>query len=182
MVYNSRTSNAIRKLKQILLVIFGVSSYDRMVEKKVLKSIEHFQRGGIWKWIGIREHYSIRRKYGVNIWPEIKVGRNLQIVHAQNIQVGKTTELGDDCILYHNIDIIAAVKGDNERFGRRHAKIGNGCIIGAGACIIGPITVGNDVFIGAKALVTKDVPDHTVCVGLNEFRKKKEEEIGKRYL
>ena len=169
-------------LKHIVLKAFGVSSYDRMVEKKVIKSIEHFHRGGIWKWIGIREHYQIRRKYGVNIWPEIKVGKNFQIVHSQNIQVGKTTEFGDNCVLYHNIDIIAAVKGDDKRSGRRHAKFGDNCVIGAGARIVGPITIGNDVFIGANALITKDVPDHVICVGVNEFREKKDEEIGKRFL
>lgn len=169
-------------VKKILLRLFGVYNIDRIVERKVINSIELFKKGGIYKWLAIRKHYAIRKKYGVNIWPEISVGKNLQIVHYQNIQIGKTTVIGDNCIIYHNVDIVAAVKGDDRRDGRRHAKIGNRCIIGAGARLVGPINIGDDVFVGANALITEDIPSHVVCTGVNNYRIKKENEINKRYL
>ena len=70
------------------------------------------------------------------------------------------------------MDIIAKVVGDQERLDnkeRRHAKIGNNAILGAGCTIIGPITIGNNCIIGARAIVTHDVPDNSVVIGTNQI-------------
>ena len=79
---------------------------------------------------------------------------------------------------------IKPLKGDEERVVnhiRRHPKIGNDCILGSKATVIGPITIGDDVTIGACAIVTKDVPSHSVVKGLNQIRPKRLEEIPEKY-
>jgi len=65
---------------------------------------------------------------------------------------------------------------------RRHAKIGDDCFLGNGAVVVGAVTIGNDVTIGAGALVTKDVPSHTVVKGINGFRAKRIDEIPDKYI
>jgi serine O-acetyltransferase len=79
---------------------------------------------------------------------------------------------------------MAAVKNDRELIVnhiRRHAKIGNDCLLGAKATVIGPVTIGDDVIIGACAIVTKDVPSHSVVKGLNQIRPKRPDEIPDKY-
>lgn len=100
------------------------------------------------------------------------------------ITIGRTAIIGDNCKIYPYAAIIAAIKGDDKRYKneeRRHAKIGNDCILGYGCMIIGPITIGDDVLIAANAVVTKDVPAHTVVKNINDFRKKNENEILEKY-
>jgi serine O-acetyltransferase len=79
---------------------------------------------------------------------------------------------------------MAALKGDSERNRnhiRRHPKIGNDCLLCSKATVIGPVTIGDDVTIGACAIVTKDVPSHSAVKGLNQIRPKRPEEIPDKY-
>lgn len=172
-------------LKERVRLLLGIGKYDRRAEYLIYRSIELYHKGGkINTNRAIRLYNKIRRKYTCNIWPGVQVGEGMYIAHAHDVCIGKTAIIGDNCSFYPHSDITAAVKDDAERNRskeRRHAKIGNDCMIGNGAVIVGPVTVGNDVTIGAGALVTKDVPSHTVVKGLNGFRPKRPEEIPEKY-
>ena len=123
-------------------------------------------------------------KYQLNIACTVKIGKNLEIRNPNCIGIGKTAEIGDNCKVYPCFTCAAAVKGDRNRIRnhiRRHAKFGNDCILGAKATVIGPVIIGDDVTIGACAIVTKDVPSHSVVKGLNQIRPKRPEEIPDKY-
>ena len=109
------------------------------------------------------------------------VGKNLYIAHAHGIHIGKTTIIGDNCRIYPNVMIVASVVGDSELRDkgetRWHPKIGNNCLLGAGSLISGRIEIGDDVIIAAGAIVTKDVPSHSVVKNTNEIRAKRPDEM-----
>lgn len=172
-------------IKNFIKKIFGAYDYDRKAEKYILDSIKIYHRPGkINQLRAVRRYNIIRSKYNCNIWPGIELGENTYIAHAHDVCIGRTAIIGNNCKIYPHADITAAVKGDEERGRnnlRRHAKIGNDCILGNGCIIVGPVTVGDDVTIGARAVVTKDVPAHTVVKNVNQFREKRPEEIPDKY-
>lgn len=172
-------------IKNFAKIILGLEDYDRNAERLIYKSIELYHKGGkINYWRSIWLYNYIRRTYCCNIWPGIEIGTGTYIAHAHDVCIGKTAIIGNNCRFYPHSDITAAVKGDDDRSSknqRRHAKLGNDCIVGNGAVVVGPITVGDNVTIGAGAIVTKDVPSHTVVKGVNGFRAKRPEEIPDKY-
>lgn len=98
---------------------------------------------------------------GVEIHPGATIGRRLFIDHGMGVVIGETAEVGDDVLMYHQVTLGGRARG---RF-KRHPTIGNRVLIGAGAKVIGAITVGDDAKIGANALVVKDVAPNQVVVG-----------------
>lgn len=96
---------------------------------------------------------------GISIPACCRIGRGLRIHHFGGIIFHPTVEIGDNCTLYQGVTI-----GDRGGNGRA-ARIGNNTLIGAGAKIIGEISIGNNCVIGANAVVTKDMPDNTVAIG-----------------
>ncbi len=108
----------------------------------------------------------------------------MRIEHPMWTCIGKTTVLGDNVRIYNNVLVIAKVTGDEQRTSnneRRHAKIGNDVVSGSGCTIIGPVSIGDDCIIGARAIVTHDVPPHSVVIGTNQIREKKENESAPAY-
>ncbi|MCL2785056.1 MAG: serine O-acetyltransferase [Propionibacteriaceae bacterium] len=99
---------------------------------------------------------------GVEIHPGAKIGRRFFIDHGMGVVIGETAEIGDDVLMYHQVTLGGRSRG---RF-KRHPTIGNRVLLGAGAKLIGPITVGDDVKVGANALVVDDVAAGTVVVGI----------------
>lgn len=103
-----------------------------------------------------------RHLTGVEIHPAAVIGRRLFIDHAMGVVIGETAEIGDDVTIYHGVTLggkaLEAVK--------RHPTIENGVVIGAGAQVLGPITVGARSVIGANAVVVHDVPPDSVAVGV----------------
>lgn len=183
---NSQNVKIDRGIKRIIKKMLGIEKYDREAEYLIYRSIEIFHLGGkINYYRAIRLYNIIRKKYACNIWPGIELGEGAYIAHAHDVCIGQTAIIGNNCRFYPHCDITAAVKNDHDRVlhkQRRHAKIGNDCMIGNGAVIVGPVTIGNNVTIGAGALVTKDVPSHRVVKGINEFREKRIEEIPEKYI
>ncbi|NTW95244.1 MAG: serine O-acetyltransferase [Erysipelotrichaceae bacterium] len=98
---------------------------------------------------------------GIEIHPGAKIGKRLFIDHGMGIVIGETSEIGDDCTLYHMVTL----GGVNLEPIKRHPTLGNRVMVGAGASILGAITVGSDVKIGANAVVVRDVPDGETVIG-----------------
>ncbi len=162
-----------------------ISNLDRKAEREFRKMRCLSDKGGfINKYRARRIENQLQLKYGLKVPCSVKVGENFQIRHPQGIRIGKTAEVGDNCKVYPYFVAMAAVKGDDQKNAnnvRRHPKIGNDCILGSKATIIGPVTIGDNVTIGACAIVTKDVPSHSVVKGTNMIRRKRLEEIPEKY-
>jgi len=99
---------------------------------------------------------------GIEIHPGAKLGRRLVIDHGMAIVIGETAEIGDDCIIFHEVTL-GGVRFDPVK---RHPTVGNRVIIGTGAKILGPVLIGDNSKIGANAFVMKDVPPGSVVVGV----------------
>lgn len=99
---------------------------------------------------------------GIDIHPGAKIGKDFFIDHGTGVVIGETAEIGDNVLIYHGVTL----GGTSTKPVKRHPTVGNDVIIGAGAKIIGPITIGNNVKIGANSVVTKDIPDNAVVVGI----------------
>jgi serine O-acetyltransferase len=99
---------------------------------------------------------------GIEIHPAAKLGRRLVIDHGMGVVIGETAEIGDDCYFYHQVTLgVARAQG-----GKRHPTVGNNVIIGAGAKVLGPITVGDNARVGSNAVVLESVPADTTVVGI----------------
>ncbi|MFM6967596.1 MAG: serine O-acetyltransferase EpsC [Microbacteriaceae bacterium] len=99
----------------------------------------------------------------IEIHPGARIGDRLFIDHGAGVVIGETAIIGDDCVFYHGVTL--GGQGD-VRGNRRHPQIGNGVIIGAGATVLGPVTVGDNAKIGAGAVVVTDVPAGSTAVGV----------------
>ena len=102
---------------------------------------------------------------GIEIHPGAKIGRRLFIDHGMGIVIGETATVGNDCTIYHN----STLGGTGKDKHKRHPDIGNGVLVGAGAKVLGPIKVGDNVKIGANAIVLKDIPDNVTVVKCNKI-------------
>ena len=102
------------------------------------------------------------RKTGIEIHPGAKIGRRLVIDHGTGIVIGETAEIGDDCLLYQGVTL----GGTGKDIGKRHPTLGNNVMVGAGAKVLGPFKVGDDVKIGAGSVVLKEVPPNCTVVGI----------------
>ncbi len=175
----------IGKLKVRVMDLLLISNLDRRAEREVRKIRRLNEKGGIInKYRSKRIENKLRLKYGLILPCSAKIGKNFQIRHPEGIIIGRTAEIGDNCKVYPYFCAVAAIKGDSERNKhhiRRHPRIGNDCILGSKATVIGPITIGDNVTIGACAIVTKDVPSHSVVKGLNQVRPKRIDEIPEKY-
>lgn len=171
--------------RKLISFLYDHFEYDRVGERKIKKSIALWHKGGKLNKLRAYHLWNVTRKrYHCNIYPGIKVGKGFRIEHCSWNAIGKTAELGDNVRIYSRVDITAKVVGDEERLKkheRRHAKIGNDVILGNGCMIIGPVTIGDDCIIGARALVTHDVPPHSVVIGTNQIRPKREDEKAPAY-
>jgi len=98
---------------------------------------------------------------GIEIHPGAKIGKGVFIDHGMGVVIGETAEIGDHCILYHQVTL----GGTKREGGKRHPTLGSHCIVGTGAKILGPITIGNNCKIGSSSVVVKDAPDNCTIVG-----------------
>jgi serine O-acetyltransferase len=99
---------------------------------------------------------------GVEIHPGARIGKGFFIDHGMGVVIGETTEIGKNCVLFHNVTL----GGTGKHKGKRHPTIGDNVMIGTGAIILGPVRVGNNVRIGANTFILmRDVPDNTTVAG-----------------
>ena len=104
----------------------------------------------------------VRMLTGVEIHPGAVIGRRFFIDHGMGVVIGETAEVGDDVLMFHT----STLGGRSMSKGKRHPTIGDRVMIGAGAKVLGPITVGDGAQLGANAVVVRDVPAEAVVVGV----------------
>ncbi len=103
---------------------------------------------------------------GIEIHPGARIGRRLFIDHGMGVVIGETSEIGDDVMLYHGVTLGGKTRHGVVRGEKRHPTLGNGVTVGAGAKILGPVTIGAWSTIGANAVVTKDAPAKSLLLGI----------------
>jgi serine O-acetyltransferase len=99
---------------------------------------------------------------GIEIHPGARIGRRFFIDHGMGVVIGETTEIGDDVLIYQGVTL----GGTGKDKGKRHPTIGNDVVIGTGAKVLGNITIGDHVKVGAGSVVVKPVPEHSTVVGV----------------
>jgi len=106
---------------------------------------------------------------GIEIHPKAKIGKNLFIDHGMGVVIGETSDIKDNVTIYHMATlggISPSINSDTQREVKRHPTLQDNVVVGSGAQVLGPITVGKNAKIGANAVVTKDVPENGVMVGI----------------
>jgi len=106
---------------------------------------------------------------GIEIHPKAKIGKNLFIDHGMGVVIGETSEIKDDVTIYHMVTlggISPSVNSDQQRNIKRHPTLENKVVVGSGAQILGPVVVGSNAKIGANAVVTKNVPENAIMIGI----------------
>ncbi|GAB3494882.1 serine O-acetyltransferase [Flexivirga lutea] len=121
-----------------------------------------WRKGGRWRLPARLVSQAARTATGVEIHPGAQIGRRFFIDHGMGVVIGETAEVGDDVMLYHGVTL----GGRSLDRVKRHPTVGNKVTIGAGARLLGPLTVGEEAQIGANAVVVRDVPSYSVAVGV----------------
>jgi serine O-acetyltransferase len=106
---------------------------------------------------------------GIEIHPAAKIGKNFFIDHGMGVVIGETSEIEDNVTLYHSVTlggISPSINSGGQRGIKRHPTLKNNVVVGSGAQVLGPIIVGEFAKIGANAVVTRDVPEHAIMVGV----------------
>ena len=106
---------------------------------------------------------------GIEIHPNAKIGKNLFIDHGMGVVIGETSDIGDNVTIYHMVTlggISPSINSDDQRNTKRHPTLMDNVVVGSGAQILGPVVVGKNAKIGANAVVTKDVEENSVMVGI----------------
>lgn len=143
----------------------------------------HWLWGHRLRWLGRFTSHFARWITGIEIHPGATIGRRVFIDHGMGIVIGETAEIGDECTLYHGVTL----GGTSWNKGKRHPTLARGVVIGAGAKVLGPITVGEGAKIGSNAVVVRDVPPAATAVGIpariieagrQELREAKAETLG----
>ena len=106
---------------------------------------------------------------GIEIHPGAKIGKNLFIDHGMGVVIGETSEIGNNVTIYHMATlggIAPSINSNNQRQVKRHPTLDDCVVVGSGAQILGPVKIGTHAKVGANAVVTKDVPENAVMVGI----------------
>ena len=106
---------------------------------------------------------------GIEIHPKAKIGKNLFIDHGMSVVIGETSDIGDNVTIYHAVTlggISPSIDSNEQRNVKRHPTLKNNVVVGSGAQVLGPIIVEENAKIGANAVVTKNVPENAVMVGI----------------
>ncbi len=106
---------------------------------------------------------------GIEIHPAAKIGKNLFIDHGMGVVIGETSDIGDNVTIYHNATlggISPSINSNEQRQVKRHPTLRDNVVVGSGAQVLGPIVIGKNAKIGSNAVVTKDVPENAVMIGI----------------
>ncbi len=179
------------KLREDILVVFerdpaARSRWEILTTYPGIHAIlAHRLAARLWranfKWLARFIAYLARSVTGIEIHPGAIIGRRVFIDHGMGVVIGETAEIGDDCTLYHGVTL----GGTSWNKGKRHPTLEKGVVVGAGAKILGPLTIGEGAKIGSNAVVVKDVPKGATAVGipariLDENQTKPDEKISRK--
>ena len=132
------------------------------VHALIIHRLSHWVWGKRFFWIARFISHIGRWLTGIEIHPGATIGRRVFIDHGMGVVIGETAVIGDDCTLYHGVTL----GGTSSNKGKRHPTLEQGVVIGAGAKVLGPITIGKGAKIGSNAVVVKDVPENATAVGI----------------
>ena len=144
--------------RNVLEVILLYPGFHILVYHRVAHWLYEHKHFFLARWVS--QHG--RHKTGIEIHPGAKIGKCLFIDHGMGIVFGETTEIGDNCTIYHGVTL----GGTGKDKGKRHPTLGDNVMVGAGAKVLGPINIGNNVKVAANAVVLKDIPDNCTAVGV----------------
>jgi serine O-acetyltransferase len=128
----------------------------------LLHRMSHALWTGGLKWLARFVSHLGRWLTGIEIHPGASIGRRFFIDHGMGVVIGETSEIGDDCTLYHGVTL----GGTTWNKGKRHPTLANNVVVGAGAKILGPIVVGDGAKVGSNAVVVKNVPPGATAIGI----------------
>lgn len=151
------------------------------VHALMMHRLSHWLWKGRFYWLARFSSHIARWFTGIEIHPGATIGHRVFIDHGMGVVIGETAVIGDDCTLYHGVTL----GGTSWNKGKRHPTLENGVVIGAGAKVLGPITIGAGAKIGSNAVVVKDVPVNATAVGipariLEEEKAKKRDETAQK--
>lgn len=135
------------------------------VHAVALHKVAHWLYQADLHWIARLVSQTSRFFTGIEIHPGAKVGRNFFIDHGMGVVIGETAVIGDDVTLYHGVTL-GGIDPSSGIGGKRHPTLHDGCIVGSGAQILGPVTIGKSARIGANSVVTKDVLEGATMIGI----------------
>lgn len=128
----------------------------------ILHRFSHWLWGHRLRWLARLSSHVTRFLTGIEIHPGATIGRCVFIDHGMGVVIGETAEIHDGCTLYHGVTL----GGTSWNKGKRHPTLQPGVVIGAGAKILGPITVGEGAKVGSNSVVVRDVPPGATAVGI----------------
>ena len=150
-----RRDPAARSKLEILLLYPGVHA-------TIFHRVSHWLWNHHLRFLARLNSQIARHCTGIEIHPGAQIGRRLVIDHGMGIVIGETTQIGDDCLLYHGVTL----GGTGKDTGKRHPTIGNNVLIACGAKVLGPFKVGDNARIAAGAVVLSEVPENATAVGV----------------
>jgi serine O-acetyltransferase len=127
-----------------------------------LHRFSHWLWGHQLRWLARAVSHFTRWITGIEIHPGATIGRRVFIDHGMGVVIGETAEISNDCTLYHGVTL----GGTSWNKGKRHPTLMPGVVVGAGAKVLGPITVGVGAKVGSNAVVVRDVPEGATAVGI----------------
>jgi serine O-acetyltransferase len=148
-----------------LEVVVCYPGFQAMISHRLSHAL--WQRG--WRLLGRWVSQIARIITGIEVHPAAVIGDDLFIDHGMGVVIGETSQIGDGVTLYHGVTlggVAPSIDSHNQRNTKRHPTLEDGVIVGSGAQVLGPITIGRNARIGANAVVTKDVPAGVTMVGI----------------
>ena len=142
--------------------VFEILTCYSGVQAVILYRLTHFLWRYKLRWLARFISTLARWITGIEIHPGAVIGRRFFIDHGMGVVIGETAIIGDDCMLYHGVTL----GGTTWDKVKRHPTLKNGVVIGAGAKILGPITLGNNVRVGSNSVVVRSIADNETVVGI----------------
>ena len=154
--------------------IFEIITCYSGVQAVIIYRLTHLLWGYKLYWLARFISTFARLITGIEIHPGAVIGRRFFIDHGMGVVIGETSEIGDDCMIYHGVTL-GGTSWDKEK---RHPTLMDGVIIGAGAKILGPVTLGKNVRVGSNSVVVRSIADNETVVGIpGRVVRKKSSEI-----
>jgi serine O-acetyltransferase len=142
--------------------VFEILTCYSGVQAVIFYRLTHFLWRYKLRWLARFISTLARWITGIEIHPGAVIGRRFFIDHGMGVVIGETTIIGDDCMLYHGVTL----GGTTWDKVKRHPTLKNGVVIGAGAKILGPVTLGNNVRVGSNSVVVRSIDDNETVVGI----------------